>query len=119
MKKSDLKYGYLVVINSSHAGTVLAKVEINQSDELVISSRHVYYPLDRLDEDLTYGGDKIVMVYGRSFKNSKAYSFSLNTRGLLWERQEKKMVNRTLTLTLTEEQNEQLDEMLESMGVSE
>ena len=91
-----LKQGYIV----EHMDEMLSKVEKNANEELVISSKHRWFPVENLTEQLDYTcyfendkdhADKVKIkaIYGLSDENMNAYKISKDGREKIWELIEK------------------------------
>ena len=91
-----LKQGYVV----EHMDGMLSKVEMNVSKELIISSKHRWFPVENLTEQLDYicyfendkdHADKVKIkaIYGLADENMIAYKISKEGRKKIWERIEK------------------------------
>jgi len=89
MTKADLKFGMVVEIKNED-GVSLAMVTSSENYERCISGTKCWYPLDNLDDNLTYTDDVITKVYNVAHWNEDAYKLSTEGRKLLWERNEPK-----------------------------
>lgn len=87
MTKKDLKVG-MVVETTSKNGTGLAMITVSgyTGPELCLSGEFDWFPLDCMDDDLTYGHCEITKVYGLCGYNRNAYKLDIIDRKLLWER---------------------------------
>lgn len=97
MKKSDLKVGYVVVTRDGKKYMVMSN---SSGGLLLIAGIDNWEPLSSYDDDLIFcyeggtlkevGNPKfdIVKVYGYSNVNNMSMALNLNSRPLLWEREE-------------------------------
>ena len=80
-----LSLGHLVQFNDDSLAFVAESTE-----ELCLSGPKDWFPLDRLDKNLTYKDSIIKRVYGLSAANMHAWKLETTGRKCIWERKTEK-----------------------------
>lgn len=81
MKPHELEVGYVVVFSDGNIAMVMPSVY-----GICLSGPNVWFPIDNLNESLTYFKNRIDKVYGRAYPVHAYNPFSLYGRDLLWKR---------------------------------